>query len=58
MVSNSGDMPCLSYLWLQQHGLYASDFCLIKDLNIGDVLTPVNVEDEAEIAQMEALKES
>ena len=50
-------MPCLSLLLLQQHGLYASDFCPIKDLNIGDVLTPVNVKDGVETAPMEELKE-
>ena len=40
--------------WLHQHGLYAGDFCLIKDLNI---VTPVNVEDGVETVLMEALKE-
>ena len=51
-------MPCPAYLWLQQYGLSAGDFCLIKALNIGNVVTPMNVDDCAETALMEALKES
>ena len=50
----SGNMS--AYLWLQQHDLYAADFCLIKDVNNGGVVTPLNAEDGAKTALMEALK--
>ena len=33
----------------------AGDFCLIEDLNIRDVVTPVNVKDGVEKVLMEAL---
>ena len=56
MVPHSGDMPSPSRLWLQQHGQYASNFCPIRDLSIGEVVIPINVEDGAETGLMEAIK--
>ena len=55
-LSNSGDMPCLVQQWLQQHGLFAGDFCLIKDVKVANVVTPMNVEDVAETELMKGLR--
>ena len=40
------------------YGLNSTTTVLLVDHNMGDVVTPVNVEDGAETALMEALKES
>lgn len=52
MILHLEDMPIL-----QQHALVVGDFCLLKDFNIGDRVTPVDVEEGADAVLVEALKE-
>ena len=42
----------------QEHGFDARDFGLIQDLDICDIVAPVDVKDGAETTLMETLKET
>lgn len=55
MAPYSGGMCCPAQLLLQQHDHMAAAFRLPEDLNVGDVVTPVYVEDcAAETSLIEA----
>ncbi|KAK3579640.1 hypothetical protein CHS0354_039012, partial [Potamilus streckersoni] len=56
--SPSGDVPCPAYLYLRKHSLCIGDPCLFEDFSVGDKVIPVNVEDGAGAALMEAFKDA
>ena len=58
MILHPGHVPYPAKLYLHECGLNAGDPRLFEDFIVGNEVTPVDVENGAEAALMEAFKET
>ena len=58
MIFHSGHVSCPAQLSLQQSGLDAGGVGSLENFDIGDMVTPVDVEDDAKAALVKPLQEA
>ena len=56
VVFHPDDVACPAQLDLQQRSLNTDGFSTLEDLNVGDVVVPLDVEDDAEAALLETFQ--
>ena len=57
VVLHPGDMASPAQFGLQQSGLNAGDICLLEDLHVSDIVTPVDLQNGAKASLVESLQE-
>ena len=56
MVFHPGDMSCPAKLCFEEHGLDASNLSHCKDLNVGDEITPIDVQDSTLMVTLDGVQ--